>query len=90
MKVTYQDFPLDEVVKAANEIVAQRPGTKIFQKFTCSGCGERLTIDVPNEFHPTGSCDRCPAITDIRKQGCNYMIVYPPGNDPYGLTKKRA
>ena len=71
----YKDFPFDDVVKRASELIKQ--GASVHQKFTCSGCGQRLTIEEPNIFHTEGTCDKCPAITDIRKQGCNYMVHFP-------------
>jgi len=72
----YNDFPFMDCVKKADELMQQYPGIKIYQKFTCAGCGQRLTIDEPNNFHKQGSCDKCPAITDIEKQGCNYLVIF--------------
>lgn len=68
------DHPLDECIKDAAKLIGQ--GAKVYQKFTCSGCGTRLTIDKPNVFYATGTCDNCDAITDIVKQGCNYMVLF--------------
>lgn len=67
------DFPFDDVIKAVTDW-RKNPNVDFFQKFTCSGCGQRLTIDEPNVLYETGTCDKCPAVTDIRKQGCNFMI----------------
>jgi hypothetical protein len=72
-QVKYRDFPLAEVVAKANELIAG--GATVYQKYTCRGCGARLTIDKPNVFHVSGGCDKCPAITDIRAAGCNYMVI---------------
>lgn len=66
------DFPWDDVIKKAEKLA--QDGIDVYQKFTCAGCGQRLTIEVPNHFYETGTCDKCPAVTDIKKQGCNYMI----------------
>jgi len=68
----YKDFPFDEVVKKAEELVKQ--GVIVHQKFTCHGCGQRLTMEQPNVFHTQGTCDKCSTVTDIEKQGCNYLI----------------
>lgn len=68
------DFPFDKVTRKAAKIAAL--GGYTFQKFTCAGCGARLTMDEPNVFHETGSCDRCDVVTDIRKRGCNYMVHF--------------
>jgi hypothetical protein len=67
------DHPFYEVAAAVEEYIAG--GATIYQKFTCAGCGNRLTMDVPNVLYKTGSCDRCDAITDIEEQGCNYMLI---------------
>jgi len=45
------------------------------KKFTCASCGNRLTIEVPNVFYTTGSCDKCDHITDIVMRGCNYLLI---------------
>jgi hypothetical protein len=72
-KLTYRDYPFDAVVAKANLIIAL--GHAVHQKFSCANCGARLTIDTPNTFHETGTCDRCHAVTNIRARGCNYMVI---------------
>jgi hypothetical protein len=72
--MTAKDYPFDDVVAAANEIITNYPNADVFQKFTCNGCGARLTMDVANAFYETGGCDRCSTVTDIKKRGCNYMV----------------
>lgn len=67
------DFPFEECVKAASELIV-KGGVKVFQKFSCVGCGARLTVEEPNKFFTHGSCDKCPAVTDIKKNGCNYLL----------------
>jgi hypothetical protein len=72
--IKHADFPIEEVVAQVNERMRfLPPNSKTYQKFTCSGCGQRLTIEEPNVFHAEGTCDRCPAVTKITK--CNYMLV---------------
>ena len=68
-----RNHPFDDVVKTVQEQIAQ--GHLCFQKFTCAGCGQRLTIDEPNLFYTSGSCDRCGHITDIKKTGCNMVLI---------------
>lgn len=77
-KPTYNDFPFKDVVAECDRHIAR--GATIYQKFTCTGCGQRLTIETPNTLYATGACDRCPTITDIEKQGCNYMLVLSSKN----------
>ncbi len=79
----YSDYPFEDVVRTANWYISQ--GCTTYQKFTCAGCGARLTIDVPNIFHKKGKCDSCPRITDIYARGCNLMVVHQgelPGGPP--------
>jgi hypothetical protein len=68
----FRDYPFADVVVKAEAIADA--GHECFQKFTCAGCGARLTIDEPNAFHETGTCDKCDVVTDIRKQGCNFLV----------------
>lgn len=68
------DHPFSEVVATAEEVIEK--GGSVFQKFTCSSCGERLAMDVPNVFYKTGTCDKCGATTDIEATGCNYLVVF--------------
>ena len=82
MKKNKHDHPFDQVVDGAIE--KMKDGMTVFQKFTCSKCGQRLTMDVPNKFFVEGTCDKCGTITDIRKQGCNYMAMY--SSDPTKAT----
>ncbi len=70
----YNDYPIDECAKTAERIIAK--GGKVYQKFTCESCGQRLTVDTPNVFHLTGSCDQCGHITDLSIKGCNYLVVF--------------
>jgi Zn finger protein HypA/HybF involved in hydrogenase expression len=70
----YLDHPFDEVAATAQEKIAE--GATVYQKFTCAKCGQRLTIEEPNVFFTEGHCDKCGAITDIKKRGCNYLIIF--------------
>jgi hypothetical protein len=69
----YVDGPFDEVAAEVEEHV--RRGSTFFQKFTCAGCGQRLTMDVPNKLYTSGGCDKCGHVTDIQAQGCNYLLM---------------
>jgi hypothetical protein len=74
------DFPFDEVVEGAKRKIAA--GFTVYQKFSCANCGTRLGIDEPNRFYTTGTCPECEHVTDIRKQGCNYMMTGNLGDLP--------
>ena len=71
---TYNDYPLAECASMAERIIAS--GGTVFQKFTCQNCGSRLTIDEPNVFYTSGTCDKCHHETDIQSRGCNYLVIY--------------
>lgn len=69
------NHPLDEVIASAQDIIDK--GGAVLQKFTCSGCGARQTMDKPNKFYTSGSCGECGHITDIAKDGCNFIAIIP-------------
>ena len=71
----YTDYPLVEVAERVERIRTTQPGTDCYQKFTCAGCGARLTIDEPYRFYASGTCDQCGTVTDIAAQGCNFLYV---------------
>ena len=73
---TARDYPFEEVVMDAMKMTERN--CDVYQKFTCVGCGQRLTMEEPNRFYETGTCDKCPAVTDIRKMGCNYILHIKP------------
>lgn len=69
-----RDYPLLEVMETA-KLVVDNGGT-IFQKWTCQGCGQRVTGDNPNTLTAYGQC-QCGHVTNIAKTGCNYMAAMP-------------
>jgi hypothetical protein len=71
------NYPLDECAAKAERLVAA--GAQVYQKFTCSSCGSRQTIDTPNVFYTTGRCEECGHITNIKADGCNYLVHAGPG-----------
>jgi hypothetical protein len=72
--MTVKDFPLDECCEAARDFVAD--GALVFQKWTCDGCGERVTANTPNVFTELGHHEDCGHVTDIRRKGCNYALIW--------------
>ena len=68
----YIDFPFYEATRTAEQLTNQ--GHDVYQKYSCAGCGQRLTMEIPNIFYKSGTCDKCDTVTDIEKQGCNYMV----------------
>ncbi len=70
---SYIDYPIEEIDAAVSRHIAN--GHEVFQKFTCIGCGERLTVEEANRFYTSGTCDKCGVVTDIKKTGCNYLLI---------------
>lgn len=74
--IQYTNGEFYAVIAEAEQKVAESGGAvQVFQKFTCGGCGRRLTMDVPNSFYKEGSCDNCHHITNIEQAGCNYLLI---------------
>lgn len=74
------DHPLLETVKEANTVIDK--GGTTFQKFTCSHCGSRQTMDVPDTFYEEGTCEACGGLTEIKE--CGMMVIF--SNNP-GVVK---
>jgi hypothetical protein len=68
------DLPFDECCKRAE--AATKRGMTIFQKWTCDGCGDRVTANTPNKFTTQGLHEDCGFITDIKKKGCGFMALF--------------
>ena len=64
--------PWDEVIAAADDLIGK--GIDCYQQFNCEHCGTKQTMDRPNSFHEIGICQECEKATNIRRNGCNYMI----------------
>jgi hypothetical protein len=65
------DYPIELCRSRIPELNAK--GFNLLQKFTCSGCGQRLTMPDPNVFHDSGTCDRCGTLTRITH--CNFLAT---------------
>ena len=77
MKPKFNDYPLLDIVKQADERIEtlRQQGVEAYvqQKWTCGHCGARQTMEDRNTFHLSGRCEECSAITPIKK--CNYLLV---------------
>jgi hypothetical protein len=66
--------PFDEVVQRARQWAAA--GAIVHQRFACEACGnDTLGIEEPNTFYEFGQCDKCGHTTDLKKTGCNYLLI---------------
>lgn len=72
---TYQDYSLEECAEAAEKLIQERHA-EVYQKFTCAGCGSRQTMPDANVFYTSGRCEECGHVTDIKAQGCNYVVKF--------------
>jgi hypothetical protein len=66
--------PFDECVRDAKTITDK--GHAVYQQFNCAKCGVKQTMELPNTFFTTGKCEECGHVTDIAKDGCNYMAHF--------------
>ena len=64
-------YPFWDVVREAEKLMSRY--SHIHQQFNCAHCGTKQTMEEPNKFYMTGKCEECGQITDIVKDGCNYM-----------------
>lgn len=69
-----RDFPIDVIAESFKKHVAA--GRYCYQKFTCAGCGNRLTCEQPNTLYRTGTCDNCDCVTEIT--ACNFLLSTGP------------
>lgn len=70
----HKDRPRDEILAMANQVIERAAGrAKVYFKFTCPACGERLTLEEPNTLFEDGTCEKCGVTAPIEKAG--YMIL---------------
>ena len=67
------DYPIQECADTAEKYIQQ--GLYVYQKWTCKNCGSRQTMTEPNIFFESGTCEECGKVTDIKAQGCNYLLT---------------
>ena len=65
--------PFKEVCAEVDRLV--QDGFSVYQQFNCQHCGAKQTMDVANVFHKKGICEECDSLTDIEKDGCNYLLI---------------
>jgi hypothetical protein len=76
----YKDYPIDECARVAAQYIKE--GARVYQKWTCDGCGDRVTANQPNHWTELGHHEDCGHITNIKAKGCNYMLVWSkPGKE---------
>ena len=68
-----KDIPITECVLDCARLV--RLGIEVHQKWTCSHCGTRQTMEKPNTMFYSGNCEQCGKLTSITE--CGYMVIGP-------------
>ena len=68
----FEDFPLEEIARAAKDTVDA--GGTVFQKWTCQHCGSRQTMEEKNQFYRSGLCENCGGTSIISR--CNYIAIF--------------
>jgi len=71
---TYKNYPIETCARTIEGILRQHPGSAIYQKWTCDGCGRRITGNTPNKLFEFGHCEDCGHTTDLKRTGCNYTL----------------
>ena len=66
-------YDFDEVCRNAK--AHADAGRFVFQQFNCAHCGMKQTMEEANVFHTSGICEECGKLTDIKKDGCNFMLI---------------
>jgi hypothetical protein len=64
--------PIKECMQTAAPFIAK--GARIYQQFLCAHCGTKQTMAEANRWFAAGTCEQCGEITNIEKDGCNYMM----------------
>ena len=79
----FNDHAFWEVAAEAERLFHE--GHTVFQKYTCTGCGERKTLTEPNRFFRNSGCDKCHVVSNIEQTGCTYMVII--NSEPKGAVQ---
>lgn len=71
-------YPFDEVVANAQQAINN--GATVHQQWNCEHCGAKQTMETPNTFYRTGTCEECKKVTNIEKAGHNFMVHFKTNN----------
>ena len=66
-----KDHPFVEIALAVEDHASN--GFFCYQKWSCEHCQSRQMMPNANVLYKTGKCQECGKITDIVKNGCNYL-----------------
>ena len=66
-------YPWNDVLDNADYHITSK--SEVSQQWNCEHCGAKQTMENPNVFHMQGICEECKKLTDIKKNGHNFMVV---------------
>jgi hypothetical protein len=70
-----KDFPFAEIVASCERAI--RDGNYVVQKWTCGGCGRRISANNVNTVTEHGHCQHCNFVTHVKETGCNFALLVP-------------
>jgi hypothetical protein len=59
----------------ANAEERMKDGWTVYQQWNCAHCEAKQTMPDENKFYLFGRCEECGEITNIERDGCNFMAV---------------
>lgn len=71
-QIKFNDYNFDDVAEQMSN--AMKNGADVYQKWTCSNCGSRQTMEQKNKLYTSGKCEECGTVTQITK--CNWMAHF--------------
>lgn len=76
---SHHDHDFDQVAARVPELMDR--GFIFYQKWSCVHCGSRQTMSTVNKLFYEGICEECGNITNIKANGCNYLLIGGRGMD---------
>jgi Zn finger protein HypA/HybF involved in hydrogenase expression len=70
-----RDLPRWELMKLAQEALERYPEALVHFKYTCEHCGERCTLEEPNQLYEYGLCHKCGQETEIVQGGMTLVFT---------------
>lgn len=73
-----EDITARQLVEQMEALLSEHPSAQLYVKWTCPGCGERVSADDPNSFHLGGYVhEECGTL--YQGDAFGFMAVFGPG-----------
>ncbi len=73
--MTPTDYPREEIMRKANDVLREMKGqARVYFKFTCVHCGERVQFQEPNTLFERGECSECGVDQPVNAAGFALVI----------------